>query len=153
MWFMVFSLQGVPPTLRPWVWMEASGAAAKKAAVKSSNYFSNMALAGERSPFLKDIDQVRTAVLRHSQGPAAAYWHTEVHISCLRVRLQTVLASSTADVRGYMQFIVMLQGVLDSTGPLPQARDCCVACASSCRTPRTRSPTTHGCTSLMARPL
>jgi hypothetical protein len=38
--------------------MEASGAAAKKAAVKSSNYFTNMALAGERSPFLKEIEQV-----------------------------------------------------------------------------------------------
>ncbi|WIA29030.1 hypothetical protein OEZ86_011544 [Tetradesmus obliquus] len=49
--------KGVPPTLRPWVWMEVSGAAAKKAAVKSSNYFTNMALAGERSPFLKEIDQ------------------------------------------------------------------------------------------------
>jgi hypothetical protein len=36
--------------------MDVSGAAAKKAAV-SSNYFSNMCLAGERSPFLKEIDQ------------------------------------------------------------------------------------------------
>jgi hypothetical protein len=61
-------LQGVPPTLRPWVWMEASGAAAKKAAVKSSNYFSNMALAGERSPFLKEIEQVYTAVMRALGG-------------------------------------------------------------------------------------
>jgi hypothetical protein len=37
--------------------MQVSGAAAKQAAV-ASNYFSNMCLAGEQSPFLKDIDQV-----------------------------------------------------------------------------------------------
>eukprot|EP00879_Flechtneria_rotunda_P024099 GHRR01025541.1.p1 GENE.GHRR01025541.1~~GHRR01025541.1.p1 ORF type:complete len:165 (+),score=59.64 GHRR01025541.1:654-1148(+) len=48
--------KGVPPTLRSWVWMEVSGAAAKKAAV-GSNYFSNMALAGDKSPFLKHIDK------------------------------------------------------------------------------------------------
>eukprot|EP00878_Enallax_costatus_P037409 GHUV01042253.1.p1 GENE.GHUV01042253.1~~GHUV01042253.1.p1 ORF type:complete len:124 (+),score=34.49 GHUV01042253.1:332-703(+) len=48
--------KGVPPTLRSWVWMEVSGAAAKKAAV-GSNYFSNMALAGEKSQWLKDIDK------------------------------------------------------------------------------------------------
>lgn len=50
---------GVPPTLRPWVWMEASGAAAKRAAA-SPNYFLGMAMAGEGgSPQLKQIDQVR----------------------------------------------------------------------------------------------
>lgn len=63
----MLALQGVPPTLRPWVWMEVSGAAAKKAAVKSSNYFTNMALAGERSPFLKEIDQVCGGMLRCSR--------------------------------------------------------------------------------------
>lgn len=49
--------QGVPPTLRSWVWMEVSGAAKKKAAV-GSNYFNNMALAGEKSQWLKEIDKV-----------------------------------------------------------------------------------------------
>lgn len=52
--------KGVPPTLRPWVWMEVSGASKKRAAVKSSSYYSNMALAGERAEnrWLKDIDMV-----------------------------------------------------------------------------------------------
>jgi hypothetical protein len=49
---------GVPPTLRPWVWMEASGAAAKRTAC-SPSYYTSMALAGEKeSPHLKQIDQV-----------------------------------------------------------------------------------------------
>lgn len=51
-------MQGVPPTLRTWVWSETSGAS-KKRASHASNYYSNMVLAGERSPFLKDIDLVR----------------------------------------------------------------------------------------------
>lgn len=51
--------QGVPPTLRSWVWMEVSGAATKKAAV-GSNYFNNMALAGEKSEWLEDIDKVKS---------------------------------------------------------------------------------------------
>jgi hypothetical protein len=48
---------GVPPTLRTLVWMQVSGAAAKQAAV-ASNYFTNMTLAGEQSPFLKEIEKV-----------------------------------------------------------------------------------------------
>jgi hypothetical protein len=52
--------QGVPPTLRTLVWLQVSGAAAKQAAV-ASNYFSNMCLAGEQSPFLKEIDKVSTS--------------------------------------------------------------------------------------------
>ncbi|KAI8476393.1 MAG: rab-GTPase-TBC domain-containing protein [Monoraphidium minutum] len=69
---------GVPPTLRAWVWMEASGAAARHAAV-SPSYFGGMALAGEgASPHLKQIDQdVRCAFpnhpwLRGAEGQAAA---------------------------------------------------------------------------------
>lgn len=52
------SIQGVPPPLRSFVWMETSGASAKKAAV-GVNYFSNMCLAGDSSPYLKEIDAVR----------------------------------------------------------------------------------------------
>ncbi|KIY99590.1 TBC1 domain family member 2A [Monoraphidium neglectum] len=57
---------GVPPTLRPWVWMEASGAAAKRAAF-SPSYYTSMALAGEKeSPHLKQIDQdVKCAFPNH----------------------------------------------------------------------------------------
>ena len=54
--------QGVPPTLRSWVWMECSGAAARKAAV-GSKYYANMVLAGEKSPFLKEIDKVSSRSL------------------------------------------------------------------------------------------
>lgn len=50
--------QGVPPPLRSFVWMQTSGAAGKKAAL-SSNYYSNMCIAGNSSPCLKEIDQVR----------------------------------------------------------------------------------------------
>lgn len=50
--------KGVPPTLRAWVWMEVSGASAKRASC-SPNYYSTMAMAGESgSPHLKQIDQV-----------------------------------------------------------------------------------------------
>lgn len=38
--------------------MQTSGAAGKKAAL-SSNYYSNMCIAGNSSPCLKEIDQVR----------------------------------------------------------------------------------------------
>jgi hypothetical protein len=62
--------QGVPPALRTAVWMEVSGAARKQAAV-SANYFSSMALAGEASPFLKDIDKAR-ASCTHTHTAAAA---------------------------------------------------------------------------------
>lgn len=57
------ALQGIPPTLRTFIWMEVSGAAAKKAAV-GNNYFNNMCLAGDSSPYLKDIDKV--AMTRHA---------------------------------------------------------------------------------------
>lgn len=49
--------KGVPPALRGWVWSETSGAA-KLAAAASPHYYTSMALAGERSRWLKDIDQV-----------------------------------------------------------------------------------------------
>lgn len=46
-------------TLRPWVWLEVSGAAKKKAA-HAANYYSIMVKAGETSPFAKEIEQVRS---------------------------------------------------------------------------------------------
>lgn len=47
--------------------MQVSGAAAKQAAV-AGNYFSNMCLAGEQSPYLKDIEQV--GVAQQQQQPS-----------------------------------------------------------------------------------
>lgn len=64
--------KGVPPSLRPWVWAETSGAAKLKAAAPPSHYAS-MALAGEeRSPWLKDIDQVRRMHTRAGDGDCNA---------------------------------------------------------------------------------
>jgi hypothetical protein len=50
---------GVPPTMRPWAWMEMSGAAKKKASVPSSNYYATMATAGLSSPAAREIEQAR----------------------------------------------------------------------------------------------
>jgi hypothetical protein len=79
--------------------MEASGAAAKKAAVKSSNYFSNMALAGERSPFLKEIEQVRLLCCMHIRGSNAAasaaevlQLHAELRPTCPLAEQANILA-------------------------------------------------------------
>ncbi|MEW5309256.1 MAG: hypothetical protein WDW38_001154 [Sanguina aurantia] len=46
--------KGIPPTLRAWVWMETSGANAKKAA-HAASYYSIMLTASETSPFIKDV--------------------------------------------------------------------------------------------------
>ena len=56
---LLFLLPGVPVTMRPWVWLEVSGAAKKKAA-HAANYYSIMVKAGETSPFAKEIEQVRS---------------------------------------------------------------------------------------------
>lgn len=50
-------VQGVPPTQRNWVWMETSGARAKKQA-HAQNYYQIMVKTGHESPFNKDIAQV-----------------------------------------------------------------------------------------------
>lgn len=49
--------------------MHVSGASTKQAAV-ASNYFSNMCLAGEQSPFLKEIDKVNTCSAVEALIPA-----------------------------------------------------------------------------------
>jgi hypothetical protein len=49
--------------------MECSGGAARRAAV-GSKYYANMALAGEKSPFLKDIDKVSAAAAIYSMDHA-----------------------------------------------------------------------------------
>jgi hypothetical protein len=68
----------VPPPLRSWVWMEVSGAAARKAAV-SANYFQNMVKAGEVSPFLKEIDQVRA----HGSSRGLQYKTPRAGLGCV----------------------------------------------------------------------
>ena len=50
--------RGIPPNLRPWVWMEMSTANKKKAA-HAANYYSIMVKAAETSPFKEEIEQAR----------------------------------------------------------------------------------------------
>jgi hypothetical protein len=46
---------GVPPPCRPWIWMETSGAKAKKEAV-AKNYYAVLVSAADKSSSLKDIE-------------------------------------------------------------------------------------------------
>lgn len=46
---------GVPPPCRPWIWMETSGAKAKKEAV-AKNYYAVLVSASDKSSSLKDIE-------------------------------------------------------------------------------------------------
>lgn len=70
-------MQGVPPPLRAWVWMEVSGAAQRKAGA-SPSYFAGMAAAGASSPFVQQIEQACACCCRQaSQSRARGMAHME----------------------------------------------------------------------------
>ena len=54
---------GVPPPLRPWVWMQLSGAAVRRDQMPPS-YFSGLLLVGEAEcPYREQIEQVRASTV------------------------------------------------------------------------------------------
>jgi TBC1 domain family member 2A len=52
--------RGVPPALRPLVWLQASGAEARRAAALPGKNYTDAAAAGEASKWLPHIEQVRS---------------------------------------------------------------------------------------------
>lgn len=47
--------KGIPVKLRPWVWLDVSGASTRRAQ-HPDNYYQNMVVAGQRSSFLRQVD-------------------------------------------------------------------------------------------------
>lgn len=58
------NLQGVPPELRDWVWMEVSGATRRQRAQHASYYAAMHRMARHESPFVHQIELVRGVQLR-----------------------------------------------------------------------------------------